>query len=241
LHTRDGVQLAARSWLTASSAEAAVVVVHGFSASSTDPHVEATAVALHALDLDVVTYDARGHGASGGASTLGDLERHDVAAAVEAARERTDRVIVVGASMGAIAALRYAAEDPSLTGIVSVSCPARWRLPRNPQGLAAAALTRTPPGRAFLGRVAGIRVADRWSSPAPPVKLVERIGAPVAIVHGDRDRFIGAGDAVELHGLAASVSRLSIVAGMGHAYSPVATPAVTDAVRWLLTRLPSSR
>jgi uncharacterized protein len=240
LTTRDGVQLAARRRL-AEAPDAAVVLVHGFSASSSDPHLEAIAAALHGLGLDVVTYDARGHGASGGVSTLGDLERHDVAAAVAHARERTDQVIVVGASMGAIAALRHAAEDPTLAGVVSVSCPARWRLPRNPQGLFAAALTRTPMGRSFLTRVAGVRVERRWTAPAPPVDLVGHIRSPLAVVHGDSDRFIAARDAVELHTLAESPSRLSIVSGMGHAYSPAATPAVTGAVRWLLAGVATAR
>ena len=66
-----------------------------------------------------------------GESTLGDLERHDVAVAVEVARERSERVVVVGASMGAIAALRYAVTDDDLAGTVIVSCPAGWRLPHN--------------------------------------------------------------------------------------------------------------
>ena len=44
---------------------AAVVVVHGFTASADCPHVEALAEALHGDELDVVTYDARGHGAFG--------------------------------------------------------------------------------------------------------------------------------------------------------------------------------
>ena len=50
-------------------------------------------------------------------------------AAVHVARERSDRVVLVGTSMGAIAALRYAATDPELAGVVAVSCPAAWRLP----------------------------------------------------------------------------------------------------------------
>ena len=76
--------------------------------------------------FDVVSYDARGHGRSTGESTLGDLEQHDVAAAVALARTRSSDVVLVGASMGAIAALRYAATDPELRGVVAVSCPARW-------------------------------------------------------------------------------------------------------------------
>jgi alpha-beta hydrolase superfamily lysophospholipase len=234
LETTDGVQLAVRRW-QADEPLAAVVLVHGFTASCSDPRVEAIAVELHAMGLDVVTYDSRGHGSSGGTSTLGDLEHHDVAAAVAHARTRCDAVIVVGASMGAIAALRHAADDPALAGVVTVSCPSRWRLPRNPQGIFAAALTRTPLGRAFLARHAGVRVHQRWTAPVPPIELVRRVRAPLAVVHGERDRFISAHDAAELHHEAEGPSRLAIVPGMGHAYSAVCLPAVVSAVRWMLT------
>ena len=91
------------------------------------PNVSALAEALVGDGFDVITYDARGHGSSEGESTLGDDEQHDVAAAVMAARERTPNVVLVGASMGGIAALRYAATDDDLAGVVTVSCPAHWR------------------------------------------------------------------------------------------------------------------
>src|SRR5260370_1215090 len=117
--TTDDVVLTGRHWVRTDAPRAAVVLVHGFTASANDPAVCGVAEALHADGVDVVCYDARGHGTSEGHSTLGDLERHDVAAAVEAARERNDRVVLVGASMGAIAALRYAAHADGLAGAAS--------------------------------------------------------------------------------------------------------------------------
>src|SRR5262249_33963282 len=104
LLTVDGVRLSARRWQSSTPAPATVVIVHGFSASSKCPNVAGVAEALFEDGFDVLTYDARGHGTSGGESTLGDHEQHDVAAAVEFAREHTPDVVLVGASMGAIAA-----------------------------------------------------------------------------------------------------------------------------------------
>src|SRR5438876_160050 len=137
---------AARTW-QAASPRAAVVLIHGFSATAEHLHVGGLATLFHERSLDVISYDARGHGGSGGESTLGDLEQHDVAAAVDVARVRADRVVLVAASMGAIGALRHAVTDPTLAGVVSVSCPARWRLPRNARGILSAGLTRTWVGR----------------------------------------------------------------------------------------------
>src|SRR5919109_692773 len=96
LTTTDDVRLAGCHLLTVDAPRAAVVVVHGFTASSEHPDVVALADTLHDRALDVVWYDARGHGRSGGHSTLGDLEANDVAAAVALAAARTDRVVLVG-------------------------------------------------------------------------------------------------------------------------------------------------
>jgi uncharacterized protein len=232
--TTDDVVLTGRSWLRADTPRAAVVLVHGFSSSTDDPNVCALAEALLDDGVDVFCYDARGHGDSEGHSTLGDLERHDVAAAVEAARYRSDRVVLVGASMGAIAALRYAATADGLTGVVSLSCPSQWRLPRNVQGVFAAGLTRTRVGRAFASRWMRVQIAPRWTNPAPPVELVPQIHAPIVFVHGAADRFVPASDAEELFALAHEPRRLQIVPGMNHAFEPQSVPAVRDAVDWAL-------
>jgi alpha-beta hydrolase superfamily lysophospholipase len=236
LLTADGVRLTERRFPAAGTARATVVLVHGFSASSQCPNVTGVAEALARDGYDVLTYDARGHGTSGGESTLGDREQHDVAAAVAAARARTADVVLVGASMGAIAALRYAATDADLAGVVTVSCPSQWRLPRNVRGMLAAAMTRTGPGRRVTSRLVGVRVAGRWTNPEPPVALVPRVRAPLALVHGTADRFIPVRDAVELHDAATGPSRLDIVAGLGHAFEPPSIDAVRRAVAWTLDR-----
>jgi alpha-beta hydrolase superfamily lysophospholipase len=199
--------------------------------------VVALADALHDHDFDVTTYDARGHGRSGGVCTLGDLERFDVAAAVAVARarDRSARVILVGASMGAISSLRFAATDgAALAGVVTVSCPARWRLPRNPRAVLAALLTRTPPGRIVTSRYLGVTVARRWTDPPPPVALVPLVRAPLAVVHGAADPFIPAADARELYAAARDPRRLDVVPGLRHAFGPQSIAPVVDAVEWAL-------
>ncbi len=232
--TRDGVVLAGSRRLVDGAPRAAIVLVHGFNGSAADPAVTTLAEALHATGLDVVTYDGRGHGGSDSTSTLGDLERHDVAAAVAVARERTDRVVLVGASMGAIAVVRYATEDPHLDGVVSVSCPARWRLPRNLMGLFSAGLTRTGIGRAFAARHLNVRISPTWNNPEPPIDLIARITAPVALVHGSLDKFIMPGNARELFGKCDGQRRLVLVPDMGHAYGDAALQPIVDAVEWAL-------
>jgi alpha-beta hydrolase superfamily lysophospholipase len=234
LTTTDGLRLAGRHWETVGAPRAAVVIVHGMAASADCPHVEALAEAMHRAALDVVTYDARGHGSSEGESTLGDHEQHDVGAAVALARLRADRVVLVGASMGAIAAARYATTDADLAGVVLVSCPAHWKLPRNVRGILAAGMTRTRPGRVLVSRLSGVRLAAKWTNAAPPVDLVGRLQLPVAFVHGRDDRFIASDDAADLYRATPEPRRLTMVPHMGHAFGPLAIDAVDDAVEWVL-------
>lgn len=212
--------------------------MHGFAASGVDPLVLDVVTDLYEngrSGLGVLTYDARGHGESDGLCTLGDLERHDVAAAVATAREHCGVVVVVGASMGAIAVLRYAATDPDLAGVVLVSSPAKWDLPRSLRGIAAAALTQTPVGRAVARRWMNTRLASGWSSPEAPVELVPRVRAPLAVLHGESDRMIASAAAQQLHDAAAEPRRLVLIPGGGHAYAAGASPAIREAVEWTLT------
>ena len=52
--------------------DAAVVLVHGLSATKDNRELVAVATNLQARGLDVLAYDARGHGGSSGICTLGD-------------------------------------------------------------------------------------------------------------------------------------------------------------------------
>jgi len=234
LTTEDGLTLAADVRQPADP-RAAVVVVHGFTANRRDPSVVAIAQALADDGYAVVTFDARGHGDSPGACTLGDDERLDVAAAVRAARSLSDAVVVVGASMGAIAALRYAAAPTAgpVDGVVTVSCPARWQL-RTMRTVLAAVLTQTPPGRWFLRNRAGVTVAPARRRGASPESLAARVECPLAIVHGLADRFMPALEASRLHERAPGQRRLDLVPAMGHAFSDEATSTIVAAVAWCL-------
>lgn len=231
IETDDGLTLDARLQ-TQTTARGAVIVVHGFSASKDHPNVKAVADAVFEAGFDVVSYDCRGHGESGGSCTLGDLEQHDVAAAVRLASTSSDRIALVGASMGGIAVLRYAAADPSLVAVVTVSSPAVWKLPRSPQGLLAAALTRTPPGRWIAATRLGVRLASSWTASEPPVNLVPKLDVPLAVIHGAADRFIAPEQAHLLAEAATGPCRLDVVDGMGHAYEPAAIPAILEALDW---------
>lgn len=233
LVTADGIRLAATIDLRTPAPKAMVVVVHGFTGTSQHPQVLDVVRALALSGYGVLSYDGRGHGDSGGLCTLGDAECADVAAAVAVARDHHDRVITIGASMGAIAVLRHAVHDGALDGVVAVSCPAQWRL-HSAQSALGALLTRTRPGRQLLLRTAGVRVAPRWNSPPPPEAIIGLVDAPVALIHGAADRFIPARQARRLAARVSGPSRLDIVPRMGHAFDPLGTDHIVAAADWAL-------
>jgi pimeloyl-ACP methyl ester carboxylesterase len=237
VRTVDGVPLSVRTAVAAHDARnTAIVVAHGFAASKDEPRVEGVVRALHGAGFAVVSYDARGHGWSGGASTLGVHERHDVAAATEVARELAPRVVLVGASMGAIAVLGHAAGRDDVAGVVTIACPAAWTLPRNARGLLAATMTQTRLGRSFARRRMAVRIATDFDRGDPPFVVAQAVRAPLAVVHGDRDPFIGIGAAQRIVEHAGGPARLTVVPGLAHAFDPVtvAGPHVVDAVEWVL-------
>jgi len=237
LRTPDGYRLTA-DLRRVEGAATTVVVVHGFTAHRNHSSVIAIADALASDGHSVLTYDGRGHGESEGMCTLGNDEVLDVAAAVQAAKDVSTKVVVVGASMGAIAALRYAAayDDPNLediAGVVTVSCPARWQL-RTLRTLLAAAVTQTWPGRRYLERSLGVRVAPTQSRLDSPEALAGRVRCPLAIVHGLADRFMPALEASRLHDQVNGRRRLDLVPAMGHAFDAAGTSTILTAVSWCL-------
>ena len=87
----------------------------------------ASARRLAGLGRVVLAVDFRGHGRSGGRSTLGAAEVHDLAAGAAFLRERGLRTLaVLGWSMGGSIALRYAGLGGDADAVVSVSSPGYW-------------------------------------------------------------------------------------------------------------------
>ncbi len=159
----------------------------------------------------IVLVDARGHGESGGRSSLGAREAADLLAVAEAAGAGPGRRAVLGGwSLGGTAALA-AAGDPAardvVAGVLAVA-------PVVDLGSAVAARMRQfeaapwlllPPVRLVL------RLLGAWPDPPDPAA----IRCPVLVVHGEDDRICPiAGVRTFAAGL--PHGRLLAVAGAGH-------------------------
>jgi pimeloyl-ACP methyl ester carboxylesterase len=221
--------------------DVAIVLAHGFTLNWQHGHVWRVANALNAF-AGVITFDFRGHGRSGGLSTLGDREIRDVDVAVGYARELGyQRVITVGFSMGASVALRHAALTGGVDAVVSVSGPGRWYYRgTRPMRLVHWAVQHRS-GRLATRAVLNTRISPNgWNPvPLPPADAAARISpTPLLIVHGDADGYFPVDHARQLFAAARDPKELWIVPGFGHAESAT-TPALLDRIgRWVRSAVP---
>lgn len=227
LHAIDGVRIDAGH--LPGSADLCHVLAHGFTGAWRQPTTRRIAAVLN-LTGGVIAIDFRGHGRSGGRSTVGDREVLDVDAAVRHARHLGyRRVGLIGFSMGGAVVVRHAALLGGVDAVVSVSAPARWYYrDTKPMRRVHWAIERRA-GRLAARVVKKTRIAGggRWATvPAAPHEVAARIApVPLLVVHGDADPFLPVDHAEQLYTAARDPRELWIEQGYGHAES-AATPAL---------------
>ena len=136
LVTKDGVPIDAvhlppegrpePDQLASGRRDLALVIAHGFTMTWQRPMIWKLLQRFN-HHAGVITFDFRGHGRSGGLSTLGDKEIDDLDVAVRYAHELGyQRVVTIGFSMGGSVVLRQAALRGGVDAVISVSGPGRW-------------------------------------------------------------------------------------------------------------------
>jgi pimeloyl-ACP methyl ester carboxylesterase len=214
----------------------AIVIAHGFTMTWQRPLVWKLVQGFNRT-AGVVTFDFRGHGRSGGLSTLGDKEIDDLDVAVRYARELGyRRVATVGFSMGGSVVLRQAALLGGTDAVVSVSGPGRWfyrgSAPMRRVHLAAEKRL----GRAFSKRVLNTRIsAEGWPvpDPMPPAEAAAKISpVPVLIIHGDQDIYFPPDHGQQLYDAAREPKELWLLPGFGHAERHTDDALIDRIVAW---------
>lgn len=237
LVTFDGITLAGRHF-SAPERDLVIVLAHGFTGSIQKPGTGRIVGRLRRYG-GVLGFDFRGHGDSTGSCTAGDLEVHDLAAAVaEARRLGYRRVATVGFSMGGSIVIRHAALHGGVDAAVSVSGPARWFERSTVAMRRVHWLNETALGRRVSRWALRTRLDGRWPTvPASPVEVVDRISpTPLLVVHGDRDAYFPVEHPRALASAAGPGCELWLLPGLGHAESAM-TPQLVDAIgRWCADR-----
>jgi fermentation-respiration switch protein FrsA (DUF1100 family) len=215
----------------------AIVVAHGFTQSWQRPWVWRIGTWLNRIG-GVVMFDFRGHGRSGGLSTLGDREINDLDVAVRYARELGyRRVAAVGFSMGASIVLRHAGLVGGVDAAVSVSGPGRWYFRGTDRMRRVHWAVESRSGRLFTRRVLKTRISPvRWDpAPLPPADAAALIApVPLLVVHGDQDLFFPVDHAEQIYAAAREPKELWIVPGFGHAETHADNALVDRIGRWVL-------
>lgn len=226
--------------LPASRRDVCLVVVHGFTGHWRQPRVQRVIARLRSRAA-VVAIDMRGHGASGGASTVGDAEVRDVDAAVAWARALGySHVVTIGFSMGASVVVRQAAVGTeAVDAVVCVSGPATWYYRGTRVMRLVHHLVLTPHGRAAL-RLRGTRISSQgWPTPPPlqPMQAAARLsGTPLLIVHGTADHYFPLEHPRALFRAARQSGHTDatmwIIPGFGHAEAAIGEDAIDAIATW---------
>ncbi len=195
--TADGVEL--RGWLVPHmEARGNVVFCHGHGRNR--GHAAGLLPMLHEMGLNVLTFDFRGHGESGGhAVTFGYREKQDLLAAAAFLRRRCpgQPLFVVGVSYGAAITLQTIRALPDLRGAWVEGAFARL------DDVVSAYFRPAPPClRARLAAaydVLGCMDSGLWGPDVNPVGCRAGASVPVCFVHARHDELVPFAEAVALY------------------------------------------
>ncbi|MEU6175061.1 alpha/beta fold hydrolase [Streptantibioticus parmotrematis] len=241
----DDVTTGASAASAGDPGDLAIVVAHGFTGALERPAVRRAAREFTRY-AGVVTFSFRGHGRSGGRSTVGDREVYDLDAAIRWARSLGyRRVATVGFSMGGSVVLRQAGRAAGLPGadagtrpdaVVAVSSPARWYYRGTAPMRRLHWMVTRPVGRAVSRYGLKTRIHSEDWNPVPPspVEAAPLIApTPLLIVHGDRDAYFPLDHPLAIARAAGDAAELWIERGFGHAENAADTALLRRVGTWV--------
>jgi len=207
-----GVDVTLRGWRCAgrSPRHATIVYLHGVA----DNRGSAAGPIARFLPLgyDVIAYDSRAHGESGGdACTYGFYEKQDLHRVIDTI---AGPVILIGASLGGAVALQEASEDSRVTAVVAAETFSDLRTIATER--APWIFTHGQIDRAF-------ELAQREArfdvDAVSPARAAARIEAPVLLIHGDADVDTPPAHSQRVFEQLKGPKQLILVAGAGHNHS----------------------
>jgi pimeloyl-ACP methyl ester carboxylesterase len=209
-----------KGWFIYSKGEKAlgsIILLHGIASSKESMLMFADTLTKHGYNC--ILYDSRAHGQSGGMNcTFGYYEKRDVSAYINSTLERFPAAGpfgVYGASLGAAIAIQAMAVDNRITCGVVVSPFATLREVTYDYWKRISGL----PIHSIPNEVLKLseRIASFAVDSVKPEESARQVGAPVLVVHGDKDEKISIhyGERV-FRNLQSPSKQLYVVVGAGH-------------------------
>ena len=206
---------------TATPAAPTIVILHGVKKNRTD--VLRAAIVLHEAGFNVLVFDGRAHGSSGGRFvTYGFFERRDVESAIDWLIEHKNadrrRIGLAGESMGAAIALQVAAHndwiravwaDSPFASLRRVSSEFLQRMTGLPGSVLNPVVWTTIQVANYRGNF-DVEAVD-------PLALAAKISCPVYLVHGTADQLISTSHSQNIHDALSGEKHLWFIEGARHA------------------------
>jgi pimeloyl-ACP methyl ester carboxylesterase len=203
-----GVTLKGWRCTAAAPARGTIVYLHGIA----DNRGSAAGVVTRFVPrgFNVVAYDGRAHGESGGeACTYGFFEKQDLRRVIDTFA--AGPVILIGTSLGAAVALQEAADDPRVRAVVAAETFSDLRTVASER--APVFFTKGTIDRSFEAaeREAHFRVDE-----VQPQQSARRITASVLVIHGADDVETPPAHSERVYAALTGPKRLILVPGAGH-------------------------
>ena len=185
-----------------------VVSMHGVA----DNRGSSIGLADHFLakGFDVVAYDSRAHGESGGdACTYGYYEKKDLSRVLD--RLEGKPIVLVGTSLGAAVSLQAAADDPRIAVVIAAAVFSDLRTVAGERAPFFASKGNIDEALRLAEQTAKFRVDD-----VSPLAAAARIHVQVFLLHGERDNETPNAHSHRVFAALHEPRKLLIVPGAGH-------------------------
>ena len=208
--TFDGAGVTLSGWLGKASGEhrGTVIYLHGMA----DNRVGGAGAleSFRARGFDVIAYDSRAHGESGGeACTYGYYEKQDLQRVIDTLRPGP--VILIGCSLGGAVALQTAASDMRISAVISAEAFSDLRTIVNQRAPFYFSTGNIDKSLARAEEEAGFKVDS-----VSPEKTAPLITAPVLIIHGAEDTDTPPDHAQRIFDSLTAPRQLILVPAAGH-------------------------
>ena len=183
IHTKDNINIAINHYKN--NHDEVVIVAPGWCMTK-DSEAFCKISEMFAKFYDVISFDFRGHGKSGGFYTFTSKEIMDMDCVVRFARKNNyKKIYLAGFSLGAAISVIYASKSRFIDRVIAVSAPADFDKIENEMW------RKEAWGETFkkfeLERFASIRPYPIFLKKIKPIDVVNKIKAPTLFVAGEND------------------------------------------------------